>query len=242
MNDSTLNPSLKMKAVIFDHDGTLVRSEGLHQRAWEALISELLPDRASQEAAMRVVLRSVGLTAPEILSNILNSQGLHPSGVELEAYARRKNDVYLSLMGTHLQAYPGVEDGLKWLQQRGIRLAVVSNARGKELRAGLEAVGLTKYFEGIFGRDEVPRPKPYPESFLAAVTKLGLHPADCLVLEDSPTGLEAALRGGIPCAGVLTNFTRPELERPIPGEPDRSPIWIGEDARAFFKWLEASSK
>jgi len=86
-------------------------------------------------------------------------------------------------------------------------------------------------------RDDVPKAKPDPTPYLFAAAQLEVDPADCIAVEDSPTGLEAALMGKIPAAAVATNFPQSALQSPIPGRPDLMPIFVGADPAEFFEWL-----
>src|SRR4051812_28462951 len=118
------------KAILFDHDGVLVASEPLHWAAWEQLLSELgIPYNGAE---MRMF---IGKTAPEIIMALLNrySPGWDPAKYNLTDLAKRKNDFYLAAARQELQAYPGVVEGLQWLRFKGIRTAVVSNAKRREL-------------------------------------------------------------------------------------------------------------
>ena len=225
----------KPKAVLFDHDGVLVASEPLHWAAWEQLLSELgIPYNGAE---MRVF---IGKTAPEIMMLLLNryKPGWNPSEYNLTDLARRKNDIYLEAARRELQPYPGVREGLQWLKSQGIRTAVVSNAKRRELETALHQLGLITSFDIIVSRDDVSSPKPDPSPYLFAAASLGLEVHECLAVEDSPPGLEAALLAKIPAAAVATNFSRHNLEDPVPGRPDLHPIRVGESMEEFFEWLK----
>ena len=229
------------KAVLFDHDGVLVASEPLQWEAWGKLLREMgIP---YQEEELRV---RVGKTAPEILASLLDlhrpgwKPGQGPGEYDLAALSLRKNDFYLESAKTRLRAYPGVPEGLRALRSRGIKTVVVSNARRRELENGLKNVGIFELFDHIISRDDSTAPKPDPTPYITGAAVAGFHPAECLAVEDSPTGLEAALLAKVPSAGVLTNFAGEALKHPVPGRPDLSPVWIGESMEALFKALGVS--
>lgn len=224
------------KAVLFDFDGVLVASEPIHFLAWKQLLEELgLPYNPS------FIQKHVGKTAPIILAATLDHYrpGWNPEELDVVALAGRKSDYFLPIAQTQLQTYPGVQEGLTWLKAEGIAAAVVSNARRKELENSLKRLGLFDFFEVVYSRDDLPRPKPDPDSYLTAAAALGLEAEECIVLEDSPPGLEAALLGKIPAAAVTTSFTENLLRTPIPGRPDLKPVWIGPSIEAFFQWLQS---
>jgi HAD superfamily hydrolase (TIGR01509 family) len=225
------------RAILFDNDGVLIASEPLHWNAWEALLAELgLP---YNNAEMRTF---VGKTAPEIILALLNkySPGWDRARHDLVALAQRKNDIYLKLAHSQLSAYPGVVEGLKWLRARGIKTAVVTNAKRRELEASMKITGLGSLIDLHVSRDDVSAPKPDPAPYLYAAACLAAKPSECIVVEDSPTGLEAALMGKIPAAAVMTNFPASSLQTPVPGRPNLMPIWVGADPAEFFGWLKTA--
>ncbi len=222
------------RAVLFDYDGVLVASEPIHLFAWMQLLDELgFPQ--DREA----ILKSVGRTAPEILSDLLDRYrpGWSSKQFDVHQLAQRKNDFYVIQANQDLRVYPGVEEGLRWLRSQKVRLAVVSNARRRELEKTMKKLGLFDQFDEIVSRDDAGIAKPDPRPYLFAAAALGIDPSDCLAIEDSPTGLEAALIAQIPAAAVTTHFTREILQAPVPGRPDLRPIWVGASIQEFFECL-----
>ncbi len=231
------NQNKRPRAILFDHDGVLVASEALHWKAWELLIRELgLPYDGTTDSLIRSM---VGKTAPMILSRVLDlfRPGWTREQFDIDALARHKNDFYLRIAATDLHSYPGVPEFLSWLREQGIPTAVVSNAKRRELEAALQQLGLIDFFTCVVSRDDIQPPKPDPAPYLFAAAHLGMEPADCLAVEDSPTGIEAALVGRIPAAAVLTNFPRAAMEQPVPGRPDLRPAWIGSGIRELHAWV-----
>ena len=117
---------------------------------------------------------------------------------------------------------PGIVELLQWLVARGIPRAVATSTRRPLAMRKLEAAGLLPYFDAVCTSSDVPRPKPAPDVYLLAARTLAVDPACCLVLEDSPTGVRAALAAG------MTPVQVPDLL-----EPD-------EDVRALAHRIVAS--
>jgi HAD superfamily hydrolase (TIGR01509 family) len=229
-----LNQIRLPRAILFDHDGVLAQSEPLHWAAWREVLRELkLPYVKADIQAL------VGATSPEIMTQILDQHrpGWSKSEYDIHALAQLKNDHYMRTAQTELQAYPGVPELLSWLGRVGIKTAVVSNARKLELESALKLIGIFERFDAVISRDDAGCAKPDPTPYLMAASSLGFEPKDCLAVEDSPTGIEAALIAKIPSAAVLTNFTREVMEHPVPGRPDLTPVWIGESVQALFEEL-----
>lgn len=224
------------RAVLFDHDGTLVESESLHSAAWRLLLQELgLPYHERDMEAL------VGMTAPGILASFLDRYrpGWSREDYDLEKLALRKNHFYgQALKEGRLRVYPGVREGIEWLRAKGVRVGVVSNARRRELVSGLQSVGLAELMHSIVARDDAGRAKPDPTPYLMGAAELGVEPGDALAVEDSPTGLESALLAGIPAAAVETNFSRRQLETPVSGRPGLHPVWVGPSIAEFFAALK----
>jgi HAD superfamily hydrolase (TIGR01509 family) len=225
------------RAILFDHDGTLVQSEPLHWAAWGILLQELgIPYIQADLQKM------VGMTAPEIMTSLLNryKPGWSPTDYDVHALARRKNDHYLGQAETQLKTYPGVREGLHWCREAGMKTAVVSNAKHRELEAALDWLGILAQFDLIISRDEAGASKPDPTGYLMAAAMLGLEVGQCLAVEDSPTGIEASLIAKVPSVAVLTNFTREAMESPVPGRPDLKPVWIVDSMEELFFRLRST--
>jgi HAD superfamily hydrolase (TIGR01509 family) len=224
------------RAILFDHDGTLVASEPLHWAAWGSLLEEL--EIPYVEADLQ---KMVGMTAPEIMTVLLNryKPGWAAPDYDIHGLAQRKNDHYLKHAEIHLTTYPGVREGLKWCHSKKIKTAVVSNAKGRELKAALGWLGILEEFDLVISRDEARAPKPDPAGYLMAASLLGFELHECLAVEDSPTGIEASLVAKIPSAAVLTNFKRDAMVSPVPGRPDLKPVWIGDSIEELFRDLQA---
>ncbi len=223
------------KAILFDHDGVLVASEPLHVKAWGEVMKKLgLPFDE------KWIQSQAGKTAPVILKGLLEHHAIPASEGFFAELIQHKHRSYHSFIETELNAYPGVKEGLRWLKERNIAAAVVSNARPLELKRALEILDLLPFFQAILTREDVSTPKPHPALYLLAAERLGLSPQECMAVEDSPPGLTAALLAGVPSVAVLTNFAREDLLRPVTNQPELQPIWMCEDPLAFFRKLSGS--
>lgn len=226
------------RAVLFDFDGVLVASEPIHISAWMQLLDELkLPKNLVSIQSL------IGKTAPDILRRIFlaHRPEYTPTETELLNLAQRKNEIYIASMEKQLTTFPGVYEGLEWLKANQVKTAVVSNGRRNELIKTMTHLKLIPYFDEIISRDDARSAKPEPLPYLMGAASLGIDVSCCVAIEDSPTGLEAALRAEIPAAAVMTSFPREVLESPIPGLPHLRPFWIGESIQLFFDWLKTLS-
>jgi HAD superfamily hydrolase (TIGR01509 family) len=108
---------------------------------------------------------------------------------------------------------PGVEALLRDAGALGLGRAVASSSSCGWVNGWLERHGIRGLLDVVVGRDDVRNVKPDPELFLLAASRLGRPPAACVVFEDSPNGMRAALAAGMRCVAVPNALTRP-LERP----------------------------
>lgn len=178
------------KAVIFDVDGTLLNTERIYMRAWKeagkaagfTITDEvLLRTRAISRADATVILQ-------EALGQDFSYDALYPVRLELsEAYIAQSRDLLM----------PGVAQALEALRSRGIPMAVASSTNREKTVSHLEHAGLLPWFDAVVGGDMVTRGKPNPDIFLLAAQMLGQEPAHCMVVEDTPAGIRAAIAAGM---------------------------------------------
>jgi HAD superfamily hydrolase (TIGR01509 family) len=119
-----------------------------------------------------------------------------------EGIAERKKAVFKARYLATLRPFPGVADLLDGLRSRGVKLAVASSAAHDELEALLEVAKATRYFEARTDADDAERSKPDPGIVQAALARLALPAARCLMIGDTPYDAEAARRAGIAFVGV----------------------------------------
>lgn len=186
-----------MKAIIFDLDGVIVSTDEQHYLGWQALADKLgIPFSREVNNRFRGVSR---MACMDILEQI---GGKHYSREEKEAYAAWKNDYYRNLLGQMSPAdlNPEVKSTLDKLRARGLKLAIGSSS--KNAKFILERIGLADFFDAVSDGTNILRSKPDPEVFLKAAEFLGLEPAECLVVEDAVSGVDAAHAGGMRAAAV----------------------------------------
>ncbi|WP_353827993.1 HAD family hydrolase [Agromyces sp. SYSU T0242] len=184
--------------VVFDCDGVLVDSERLVQRVEMQLIAELGWPITLEE----VRDEHLGRSTAEVMANIERRIG---RGVP-DDFLRCRDEMLTESFTTELEAVPGVGDALDRLDALGYRSCIASSGSHDRMRLTLGRTGLRERFEGrIFSASEVERGKPEPDLFLHAARRMGVRPADCVVVEDSPAGVEAARRAGMRSIGFAAD-------------------------------------
>ena len=190
------------KAILWDLDGVLVDTAPFHFQAWQELFRSV--GKGFADGDFR---RTFGLRNDAILRDILGE--LMPA--EEARLARRKEELYRARAEGRVKAMPGAIGLLRRLKQEGRKTAIVSSAPRENVRVLLRSLGLEEMFEAVVAEEDAPRGKPDPQGFLLAAEKLGVAPAECVVIEDAPGGVEAAKRAGMRCIGVTTSRPRGAL-------------------------------
>ncbi len=191
---------VQAQAVIFDCDGVLVDSEGLASRVEAELIREL----GLELSVEQVHDLFLGKTVEGVLELIAARSGrtLTPTFVYNWAFATAH------AFSRELQPVAGVRAVAEELRARGLRLAVASQSPLARVRFSLEVARLADLFgDHIYVTSMVARPKPAPDVYLLAASRLGVRPEECVVVEDSPAGAAAAKAAGMHALGYAPGNT-----------------------------------
>lgn len=197
------------KAIIFDLDGVLVFTDGLHYRAWQQLATGrgIYFDE-------KINNRLRGVSRMESLEIILERwEGAPFSQEEKEAMAQEKNATYRLLLEgmSPADVTEEVRQTLDILRGRGLLLAIGSSS--KNAKYILERTRLTEYFDGVSDGTNITRSKPHPEVFLKAALAIGVPPAHCAVVEDAEAGIDGAKAAGMLAIGIgeAADYSRSDL-------------------------------
>lgn len=182
---------MRFALVIFDCDGVLIDSEPIANR----VLSDQLARIGLRLHPDEVMRRFVGRTRAGCLELAAALLGRDlPAGFG-EAWDR----ALFAAFAAELRAIDGIQDAISSI---ATRICVASNSSRERMRVSLGAAGLLARFEGrMFSAEVVARPKPAPDLFLHAAASMGAAPADCAVVEDTPTGVEAAVAAGMAVFG-----------------------------------------
>jgi HAD superfamily hydrolase (TIGR01509 family) len=201
---------MALEAIIFDLDGTIIDTESADYLSWRELYAmrgqELPIDLWKQRVGKVITVGGAGFFDPEAHFVDLTGQRLDDEALRWQ-HAR-----YMALCHA-ASVMPGVMDILNGAKTRGIKLGVASNSDNDWVYGWLESLNIRDYFACVRTRDDVPYGKPAPDMYLSAAACLGVGAAQCLAIEDSPTGMAAALAAGIRCVAVPNTMTV-HLERP----------------------------
>jgi len=180
--------------LIFDCDGVLVDSETIAVR----IESEILTAAGFPMTVPEIMDQFVGLNYASVKAWLENEFGRPlPDDILPSVEAR-----VLEAFPTELEPIPGMH---ALLERNDLPRCVASSSDPDRIRLSLEVTDLDRHFEDdfVFSAQMVERGKPEPDLFLMAADRLGASPASCLVIEDSPHGVLAAVRAGMPVIGLV---------------------------------------
>ncbi len=180
-----------MKGFIFDLDGVIVSTDGLHYLAWKQMA-----DKEGIYFDEEINNRLRGVSRMASLEIILERAQRAYTDEEKAQLATYKNDVYKELLKnlTPADRLPGVTDTLNALRQQGYKLAIGSSS--KNTPAILKYIGLEGFFDAVSDGNNITHSKPDPEVFIKGAMFLELNCGECYVVEDAKAGVDAGKAGG----------------------------------------------
>ncbi len=186
-----------IKGLIFDLDGVIVDTAKYHFHAWKRLANSLGIDFTENDNE-----QLKGVSRRGSIDKILNWGGLTISEEEIQDLMFKKNQWYLELMGEmdESEILPGVSRILEEAKAGGFKIALGSASKNAPLI--LDQVNLTSFFEIIIDGNVVSASNPDPEVFVKGAEGLSLTNEECVVFEDSISGVDAALAGGMKAVGI----------------------------------------
>lgn len=189
---------LPLKAVLFDHDGTLVDSETTHYRLWAAVLQDYgiaFPEALYQR-------HHAGVPTVATAVDLVQRYALDVAATVLAEAKHAATRAFLERQAFPLM--PGARAAIAAFRHRGLALAVVTGASGYGIAATLRAHALHDAFATVVSADDVRHNKPAPDGYRLAMRRLGIGPDACVAIEDTEHGVAAAHAAGIACIALPT--------------------------------------
>lgn len=186
--------AMKIEAVIFDFDGTLVDSEENYYLADKKLLTNYGIDFTP-----RMKEEYIGSGNFEMMKRIKGLYQLKESAEELTV---KKNKLYLEIAKNNTNVFPEMLRFLESVIDMNFKVAVGSGSSPIILKELLAVTGLNKYFSVVISGEDVKKGKPEPDIFIEVAGRLGVSPSSCVVIEDSKFGVESAKTAGMYCIAV----------------------------------------
>lgn len=203
---------MTIRAILWDLDGTLADTTALHYRSWRATLQ-----RYGVDLTYESFVKNYGRNNAEILAEHFGTD----AGAIIQQAADEKESAFRSLITPGaLQPLPGALAWLQCFRSLGLIQVIGSSGPMANIAAVVHALGVGDFFFGLVSGVHLPKGKPDPTLFLRCAALAGAGPQECLVVEDSLHGIEAAMRAGMASVAVGRIAAHPELQALIQKHPD----------------------
>jgi len=195
---------LSLKAIIFDHDGTLVDSEGIHFGLWRSILADYGIDFSQQ------TYRDHHYGVPT-MTNAETLITRHRLNVSAETLFNRKRQGLIDWLSRQpFPLLPNVREALDLCRAHHLKIGLATGAGNLETQTSLREHQLEDYFDAIATKDDVAISKPAPDVYQLALRKLAVQAKDAVAIEDSVTGLTSAQSAGLQCIAVKYKYACPQ--------------------------------
>lgn len=189
----------KYRAVLFDLDGVIMDTMGLHYESYRQAFGKfgICVTRLD-------IYRIEGMPSLEVGRAIVREKGAPLTDRQIQELIEEKREIYRSLAAREAKAYPGVPETLGMLRESGVRLALITGSNRKTTDMIIKKAGLEGAFDIVVTGDDTPRGKPFPDPYRTGMERLGIPLENCVVVENAPLGIASAKAAG---AGYVIGVT-----------------------------------
>ncbi|MDR3680449.1 MAG: HAD family phosphatase [Flavipsychrobacter sp.] len=195
------------KGFIFDMNGTMIDDMGYHSIAWGNIINGVLQANLTPD---ELKLQMYGKNE-EVLERIFGKGRFTID--EMNELALQKEHAYQQAYMPHLKLIDGLEAFLKKAGSMSIPMSIGTAAIPFNVDFVLDNLDLKHYFSAVITANDVSESKPHPETFLKCATAMQVPAQDCIVFEDSPKGVEAALNAGMNAVAITTMHVAADFDK-----------------------------
>lgn len=201
----------KLYGLIFDVDGLLADTEPVNAKATIKVLEDMFGLKGVRPEDFAA---GIGRGAEKYVKAAADTHGLHLTEQQIKAAAQLRQQYLIKAMREEpLAAFPGALELIdEALQRQEFRLAIATSATRELSRAILESAKVPYEKMVYINSDDVKNKKPDPELFLVAASRMGILPANCVVFEDAPGGVQAAKAAGAKCIAVTNSTTADNLK------------------------------
>ena len=191
-------------AFLFDMDGVIIDSNPFHKISLRQFCQKHGFDLSEDQLRERIYGRTNKDWIPAVFGQI--------SGEQVARYAAEKEALFRELYADSIQPLAGLLPFLQNLERYGIQRAIATSAPRENVDFTLDKTGIRSFFPIILDESHVERGKPDPDIYLKTAAAVGLPPSQCIVLEDSLSGVESGLAAGCKVVAVSTTHSKEELQ------------------------------
>lgn len=197
--------SLVVKAVIFDMDGVVTDTMPYHYRAWKKVFNSA----GINVSRFDVYIRE-GQQGINTVREVFKEKNKNIKNKEAKELLIKKEKLFKLMVKSRF--IPGALSFVRYLHKQGFKLVLVTGTSGGELKKILPP-HIYKVFDVIVAGDDCKHGKPHPEPYLKAIEKLKVDTSYALVIENAPSGIEAAKRAGLYCLALTTSLGKRYLKK-----------------------------
>lgn len=180
----------KLKGVIFDMDGVIFDTEEVYLNIWTEVFKN-----HGYNLKKETYIHVMGTGTKNTIDTFKAEFG---DDLPIDIMYEEKDEILKKIIYSgEVPMKEGALEMLQFLKEKGIKTALATSAKEWRQKKQLELADIRKYFDEVVCKKDVTRLKPYPDIFLKAAERLSLKPEECIVIEDSPAGIEAAYNAGI---------------------------------------------
>lgn len=191
---------MKTNAFLFDLDGTLIDTMPAHFKTWQLVVKEM-GSPLEGEALMNQLYGN----GAELMHRIV--PGLTFTEEEARTIVAAKEERYRALYGNEITVLEGAREFLEQALMKQIPMGIGTASNQANIDFALDKLDLRRYLSAIVGADDVQLSKPHPETWLKLAAELNTPPQQCIVFEDAPKGVEAALAAGMKAVAITGHFS-----------------------------------
>lgn len=195
---------MKIEAVIFDLDGTLIDNNTYHLEAWKKYLKNIGREVTEEEYRKNFN----GRTNKDVVEYI---HGRPMTKEEAEPYYLEKETLYRKIYEHDIEPVPGLLDFLKDLYEKKIPMAIATSGIQVNIDFMFEHIPIKHYFNTVINSTHIKKGKPDPEIYLRAAEELKARHENCIVFEDALVGIQSAKEAGMKVVALTTTHTEAEL-------------------------------
>ena len=195
----------ELKAAIFDLDGTLLDNNEVHLKAWKKYLQESGIELSDEEYKEKISGRTNLDAVQQIYKKEMPEE-------EASKYYLEKEKIYRKMYEPEIAGIAGLEEFLKELKEHGVTMAIATSGIQVNIDFMFDHVPIKHYFKEVINSADIDKGKPDPEIFLKTAGVLKIAPENCIVFEDSISGVAAGKAAGMKVVALTTTHTPDELE------------------------------
>ncbi|KAK4770354.1 hypothetical protein SAY87_030886 [Trapa incisa] len=196
---SSLRGLAPLEAILFDVDGTLCDSDPIHHHAFQVMLQEI-GFNGGVPIDEQFFIDNIAGKHNDDIARILFPDDI-PRGLK---FTDDKEAMFRKLASEKLAAIDGLYKLRKWIEDRGLKRAAVTNAPRANAELLISQLGLSDFFQAVVIGSECEHAKPHPDPYLKALDLLKVSKEQAIIFEDSPSGIKAGVVAGVPVIGLTT--------------------------------------